>query len=43
MTDCLSKVYKSEGYFGLYQGFGISVMGIIAYRAFYFGCFDTGK
>lgn len=28
---------------GLYQGFGISVVGIIAYRATYFGTFDTGK
>jgi solute carrier family 25 (adenine nucleotide translocator) protein 4/5/6/31 len=37
------KVYKADGYFGLYQGFGISVAGIIMYRAFYFGCFDTGK
>jgi solute carrier family 25 (adenine nucleotide translocator) protein 4/5/6/31 len=28
---------------GLYRGFGISVVGIIAYRALYFGSFDTGK
>jgi len=28
---------------GLYQGFGISVVGIIFYRASYFGLFDTGK
>ena len=27
----------------LYKGFGISVVGIIAYRASYFGMFDTGK
>jgi solute carrier family 25 (adenine nucleotide translocator) protein 4/5/6/31 len=27
----------------LYRGFGISVIGIIAYRASYFGMFDTGK
>jgi len=27
----------------LYQGFGISVLGIIVYRAFYFGVYDTGK
>jgi len=28
---------------GLYRGFNISVIGIIAYRACYFGCFDTAK
>jgi solute carrier family 25 (adenine nucleotide translocator) protein 4/5/6/31 len=28
---------------GLYRGFLISVIGIIAYRASYFGMFDTGK
>jgi len=27
----------------LYNGFGISVVGIIAYRASYFGMFDSGK
>jgi len=43
LVDCLSKIYKSDGYLGLYQGFSISVIGIIAYRAFYFGCYDTGK
>jgi solute carrier family 25 (adenine nucleotide translocator) protein 4/5/6/31 len=34
---------KSDGVYGLYRGFGISVVGIIAYRACYFGMFDTGK
>jgi len=43
MNDCLAKIAKSDGVKGLYQGFGISVMGIFAYRAFYFGCYDTGK
>jgi solute carrier family 25 (mitochondrial adenine nucleotide translocator), member 4/5/6/31 len=43
LVDCLTKIYKSDGLFGLYQGFGISVMGIIAYRAMYFGCYDSGK
>jgi len=32
-----------DGAAGLYRGFGISVAGIIAYRASYFGMFDTGK
>lgn len=43
LVDCLQKVAKSDGVKGLYRGFGISVVGIIAYRASYFGMFDTGK
>lgn len=43
LLDCLTKIYKSDGLFGLYQGFSISVLGIIAYRALYFGCYDSGK
>jgi len=43
LVDCLTKVYRSDGYKGLYQGFGISVLGIIAYRACYFGGYDTLK
>ena len=43
MVDCLSKIMKSDGIYGLYRGFGISVVGIIFYRAAYFGMFDTGK
>lgn len=33
----------SDGPAGLYRGFGISVIGIVAYRAAYFGMYDTGK
>lgn len=43
LVDCLSKIFKSDGFYGLYRGFGISVIGIIVYRAAYFGMFDTGK
>jgi len=43
LGDCLSKVYKSDGLGGLYKGFGVSVQGIIIYRAAYFGFFDTAK
>lgn len=43
LVDCLQKIYKSDGPIGLYRGFVISVIGIIAYRASYFGMFDTGK
>jgi len=43
LIDCLKKVSQKDGLGGLYNGFGISVVGIIAYRASYFGMFDTGK
>lgn len=43
LVDCLRKVAISDGPQGLYRGFGISVIGIVAYRAAYFGMFDTGK
>merc|ERR1712231_16916 len=42
LIDCLAKTAKS-GVSQLYNGFGISVVGIIAYRASYFGMFDSGK
>jgi len=43
LVDCIMKIFKKDGPAGLYRGFGISVVGIIAYRAAYFGMFDTGK
>jgi len=43
LGDCLVKVFKSDGLMGLYRGFGVSVQGIIIYRAAYFGFFDTAK
>lgn len=43
LNDCIAKIYKTDGLKGLYQGFVISVYGIIVYRAFYFGFFDTAK
>jgi len=43
LVDCLTKISKSDGVKGLYQGFGISVLGIIIYRACYFGGYDTAK
>lgn len=43
LVDCLRKIFMKDGPQGLYRGFGISVVGIIAYRAAYFGMFDTGK
>uniref|UniRef100_F1L5S3 ADP/ATP translocase n=1 Tax=Ascaris suum TaxID=6253 RepID=F1L5S3_ASCSU len=43
LTDCIVKVFKSDGPIGLYRGFCVSVQGIIIYRAAYFGMFDTVK
>lgn len=43
LGNCLSKTFKSDGMLGLYRGFGVSVQGIIIYRASYFGFFDTAK
>jgi len=43
LMDCIQKVKAHDGVKGLYQGFGISVLGIIAYRACYFGGYDTAK
>jgi len=43
LSDCLYKVFRTDGMYGLYRGFTISVIGIIIYRAFYFGIFDTAN
>merc|ERR1712100_22834 len=43
LIDCLKKSAAKGGPGALHNGFGISVIGIIAYRASYFGMFDTGK
>jgi solute carrier family 25 (adenine nucleotide translocator) protein 4/5/6/31 len=41
LANCISTIYKTDGAKGLYQGFGISVGGIIVYRAAFFGGYDT--
>jgi len=43
LWDCLSKTFNRGGVSALYQGFGVSVQGIIVYRGAYFGFYDTGK
>jgi len=43
LADCLGKVAKKNGFFALYQGFGVSVQGIVVYRGAYFGLYDTAK
>ena len=42
LADCLIKTMKGPGgVMSLYNGFGVSVMGIIPYRGVYFGMFDS--
>jgi len=41
LGNCISTIYKSDGVKGLYGGFGVSVGGIIVYRAAFFGGYDT--
>jgi len=41
LADCLKKTVQSSGIGGLYNGVGVSVVGIIPYRGVYFGLFDT--
>ena len=43
LIDVYSKTLKSDGIVGLYRGFVISCVGIIVYRGFYFGLYDTLK
>ena len=43
LVSCVSKIAKTDGIKGLYQGFVVSVWGIIFYRGVYFGMFDTAK
>jgi len=43
LMDCLTKTIKGGGFFSMYNGFGVSVVGIVAYRGPYFGLFDTMK
>ncbi|KAJ2760693.1 ADP/ATP carrier protein, partial [Coemansia nantahalensis] len=43
LGQCITSIYKKDGMGGLYQGFGMSVAGIIVYRAAYFGGYDTLK
>jgi solute carrier family 25 (adenine nucleotide translocator) protein 4/5/6/31 len=42
LVDCLVKT-AAKGPRALYNGFGVSVVGIIPYRGVYFGMFDTLK
>jgi solute carrier family 25 (adenine nucleotide translocator) protein 4/5/6/31 len=42
LSDCLMKTARGpKGFLGLYNGFGVSVIGIIPYRGVYFGMYDS--
>jgi len=42
LGDCLAKTARGpNGILGLYNGFGVSVAGIIPYRGVYFGLYDS--
>lgn len=43
LGNCLTTIAKRDGVKGLYQGFFVSIQGIIVYRASYFGTYDTVK
>jgi len=43
LVDVYKKTMASDGVAGLYRGFCISCVGIIVYRGFYFGLYDTLK
>jgi len=41
LADCLKQTVAAGGIKSVYNGIGVSVMGIIPYRGAYFGLFDT--
>merc|ERR1712126_397578 len=43
LGNCLTTIAKRDGIGGLFQGFFLSIQGIIVYRASYFGTYDTVK
>lgn len=43
LIDCIGKTFSRGGANALYQGFGVSVQGIVVYRGAYFGLYDTAS
>merc|ERR1719362_1915618 len=43
LLDVYKKTLAADGFSGLYRGFVISCVGIMVYRGFYFGLYDTLK
>jgi len=42
-NDCFQQIYKKDGIVGLYRGIGVSIFGIMQYRALFFGGIDLLK
>lgn len=43
LVDVYRKTFRTDGIAGLYRGFVVSCVGIVVYRGFYFGLYDTMK
>jgi len=43
LIDVIAKTCKRSGFWSMYQGFSMSIQGIIFYRGAYFGLYDTVK
>ena len=43
LVDVYRKTFASDGFAGLYRGFAVSCVGIVVYRGFYFGLYDSLK
>jgi solute carrier family 25 (adenine nucleotide translocator) protein 4/5/6/31 len=43
LVSCIGGIAKRSGVGALYQGFGVSVQGIVVYCGAYFGLYDTAK
>ena len=41
--DCEKKTFRNEGFFCLYNGFAISLMGVLPYLSISYACYDTLK
>ena len=43
VMDVINKTLADEGILGFYRGFFVSVLGVVVYRAMYFGFYDSIK
>ncbi|XP_023348873.1 ADP,ATP carrier protein [Eurytemora carolleeae] len=43
LVDVFRKTIQTDGFRGLYRGFGIAAFGAFVYRGLYFGLYDTAK
>mmetsp|Transcript_19820 Transcript_19820/g.46527 ORF Transcript_19820/g.46527 Transcript_19820/m.46527 type:complete len:350 (+) Transcript_19820:102-1151(+) len=43
MRDVCASIWRTDGLFGFYQGFGIALVGVVVYRALHLGGYDVIK